>query len=207
MYVYPDPPDHKASPLYRSILTVVRNSHYATSDPTRACLFLPSVDTLDRDTLSPEYIQNLPDLSSLPHWNEGQNHIIFNQYSGSWPDYHRRLDFKFGKAILAKASFGVEEYRLGYDISLPLMHKDHPTQGGEAGTMNKRGNVLPVKRKYLLAFKGKRYLYGVGREARASLHHLHNGRDVVMLTTCKHNKDWSRYQDSRCYQDNLAYDR
>ncbi len=207
VYVYPDVPGHKLSPLYSSILSVVRSSHYYTSDPAQACLFLPSLDTLDRDKLSPEYAKTLPDFSSLRYWNGGQNHIVFNQYSGSWPDYQGTVDFNIGMAILAKASFSAGDYRPGFDVSIPLIHKDHPVKGGEPGGMNRRGNVLPDKRKYLLAFKGKRYLYGLGSETRSSLYHLDNGKDIVLLTTCKHNKDWSRYQDSRCHQDNLAYER
>lgn len=207
VYVYPDVPGHKVSPLYGSILSLVRNSHYSTTDPTKACLFLPSLDTLDRDVLSPDYIKGLPDLASLPYWNGGLNHVIFNQFAGSWPEYGSALNFNTGKAILAKASFSVDDYRPGFDISIPLVHKDHPVQGGEEGSMSRKGNVLPVKRRYLLVFKGKRYLYGVGKESRSSLYHLHNGKDMILLTTCKHNKDWSKYQDSRCHQDNLAYDR
>jgi glucuronyl/N-acetylglucosaminyl transferase EXT1 len=26
-------------------------------------------------------------VESLPTWQGGQNHIIFNLYSGTWPDY------------------------------------------------------------------------------------------------------------------------
>jgi hypothetical protein len=37
--------------------------------------------------------------------------VIFNLYSGTYPDYTEDLNFDVGKAILAKASFSDEHYR------------------------------------------------------------------------------------------------
>ena len=207
VYVYPNVEGLKVSPLYEKILRVIRNSRYYTRDPSDACLFVPSVDTLDRDKASTDFTPNLPDLGQLEYWNNGTNHLIFNQYSGTWPKYRESLDFHMGKAILAKASFNVSHFRPGFDISLPLMHKDHLERGGNPGVLSTNGNLLPVRRKYILAFKGKRYLYGAGKESRSPLYHIHNGRDIVMITTCKHNRDWHKYQDERCGQDNQLYDR
>ena len=45
-----------------------------------------------------------------------------------------------------------------------------------------RANNFPVENKYFVAFKGKRYLHGIGSDTRNSLHHLHNNRDVVMVS-------------------------
>lgn len=208
VFVYPESNDNTAhSPLFQKILSVIRNSGYYTSDPSEACLFVPSLDTLDRDVHSKDYFKALPKLSSLEHWNGGKNHIIFNQYSGTWPDYSDVLDFDTGQAIVAKASFNASLYRPGFDVSLPLLHNEHPEKVGQSGSLNGKNRLFPIRRKYLLAFKGKRYLYGTGRETRALLYHLHNYKDVVMLTTCKHNKDWAKHQDSRCLADNELYDK
>jgi hypothetical protein len=37
--------------------------------------------------------------------------------------------FDIGKAMLAKASIANDNYRLGFDISLPLFHRSHPEKG------------------------------------------------------------------------------
>ena len=70
-----------------------------------------------------------------------------------------------------------------------------------------RANNFPVENKYFLAFKGKRYLHGIGSATRNSLHHLHSGRDVVMVTTCRHGKNWREMADERGEEDNAEYDR
>lgn len=207
VYVYPDSDELKASPLHRKILSVLRSSRYHTSDPRLACVFVPSWDTLDRDKLSDAYVHNLPASDTLPFWSGGKNHLFFNLYSGSWPLYEESLDFDTGQAIVAKASFDLESFRPGFDISLPLIHNSHPERGSFPSALVSQGNILPPRRKYLVAFKGKRYLYGLGVEPRRSLYHLHNGEDVVMATTCRHNKNWEKFQDERCHDDNTLYDR
>ena len=53
-------------------------------------------------------------------------------------------------------------------------------RGGAPGFV--RANNFPVANKFFLAFKGKRYLHGIGSDTRNSLHHLHNNRDVVMVS-------------------------
>lgn len=209
VYVYPSIQAAQRSTLFEEILEAIRRSPYVTSNPKEACLLVPSVDTLDRDRHSADYVKGLKSLGSLPHWNGGRNHLLFGQYSGTWPEYSEGLDFPTGQAILARASFNMSLYRDGFDISLPLMHKEHPKRGRHSGVLSQVGGrgLFPTKRKYILAFKGKRYLYGQGSEVRSSLYHLHNNRDVIMLTTCKHNRDWIKYTDSRCHLENVLYNR
>lgn len=205
VYVYPIDENIVSSSSYLKILSVIQESKFHTSDPSEACVFVLSLDTLDRDNLSKDYIRNMPlRLQRLPLWNGGQNHIIFNLYSGSWPDYNEDLGFNVGKAILAKASIAIENFRPNFDISLPLFHKTHPSKGGEDSTL--KSLKFPGNKKYLLAFKGKRYVYGIGSETRNSLYHLHNSKDVILVTTCKHGS-WKEYQDERCDHDNAEYDR
>jgi glucuronyl/N-acetylglucosaminyl transferase EXT1 len=162
VYVYPLEPLNSlgaAPPIssnYQKIISAIQESRYHTNDPEKACLFVLGIDTLDRDSLSEDYVRNVPSrLQRLPYWNGGRNHIIFNLYSGTWPDYiENSLGFDPGQAILAKASMSVQTLRPNFDISIPLFHKNFPLRGGNSGFVT--SNNYPANKKYLLAFKGKR---------------------------------------------------
>ncbi|GLI63122.1 hypothetical protein VaNZ11_006028, partial [Volvox africanus] len=88
-----------------------------TEDPAEACLLVPTLDATcsmnfcgqgDFDRLEAA-------LRSLPHWNEGKNHIIFN-YNNDWPN----PGFDVGKAIVVRASSIIQTYRPDFDVALPL---------------------------------------------------------------------------------------
>jgi glucuronyl/N-acetylglucosaminyl transferase EXT1 len=204
VFVYPT--QDRLSNSYSKILTSLRESRYYTTNPKEACIFVLSIDTLDRDKLSKEYIKGVQlKVDHLHLWNNGKNHIIFNLYSGTWPEYSEDLGFDIGEAMLAKASFSTTKFRTAFDISIPLFSKEHPQKGGEKGSLV--ANNVPPKRQYLLAFKGKRYLIGIGSETRNALYHIHNGEDIILLTTCKHGKNWKSVMDDRCKIDNVEYEK
>ena len=52
-------------------------------------------------------------IQSLPEWNGGENFLIYNLYSGTWPEYLEELYFDIGKAMLAKASISQLNFRQG----------------------------------------------------------------------------------------------
>ncbi|XP_013790088.1 exostosin-1-like, partial [Limulus polyphemus] len=205
VYVYPV--EDKISSVYRNILNVIEESRFYTKDPLQACLFILSLDTLDRDHLSPDYVKNMQIRLSqqAKYWNDGKNHLLFNLYSGTWPDYCEDLGFDVGQAIIAKASFSLSKFRPQFDISIPLFPKNHPNKGGERGTLT--SNNFPVNQKYILVFKGKRYVHGIGSETRNSLYHVHNNNDIILVTTCRHGKSWKQMKDRRCETDNEEFDR
>nr|XP_006631498.1 PREDICTED: exostosin-1c-like [Lepisosteus oculatus] len=206
VYIYPPEKGDRVSESYQKIITSIVESRYYTANPQEACLFVLNIDTLDRDQLSAQYVPNVNERIRGYHlWKDGRNHLIFNLYSGTWPNYTEDLGFDIGQAILAKASFYVEHFRPGFDVSIPLFSKEHPQKGGERGWLVR--NNVPPRRKYLLMFKGKRYLTGIGSDTRNALHHIHNGKDIISLTTCKHGKDWEKHKDSRCDRDNQEYER
>jgi len=206
VYVYPDG-DPPASGKYAEVLRALRSSRYYTEDPERACLFVLSMDTLNRDSHSRGYVRNIQSqIDSLRWWRRGINHVIFNLFAGTWHDYKETsLGFDVGKAILAKASMSRLHYRSGFDVSFPLFDKNLKFRGGEPGALS--SGVSPPYRNYLLSFKGKRYLFGLSSETRGSLYHIHNDKDIIMLTTCHHRDHWQILQDERCERDNQEYDR
>nr|XP_032608511.2 exostosin-like 1 isoform X1 [Taeniopygia guttata] len=206
VFTYPQERGQPVSETYSKILSSIERSRYHTLKPEEACLFILSIDTLDRDHLSGHYVRDVGEkIRGFPLWNGGRNHLIFNLYSGTWPGYTGDLGFDSGQAMLAKASFDTSSFRPGFDISIPLFPREHPQRGGDGGWL--RHDSLPPKKKYLLVFKGKRYLTGIGSGTRNALHHIHNGKDIISLTTCKHGKDWEKHKDTRCDKDNVDYER
>ncbi|XP_041273306.1 exostosin-like 1 isoform X2 [Onychostruthus taczanowskii] len=206
VFTYPQERGQPVSETYSKILSSIERSRYHTPRPEEACLFILGIDTLDRDRLSGQYVRNVDEkIRGFPLWNGGRNHLIFNLYSGTWPGYTGELGFDAGQAILARASFDSRSFRPGFDVSIPLFPREHPQRGGDGGWL--RQDSVPPKKKYLLVFKGKRYLTGIGSGTRNALHHIHNGKDIVSLTTCKHGKDWERHKDTRCDKDNVDYER
>ncbi|CAJ0581736.1 unnamed protein product, partial [Mesorhabditis spiculigera] len=205
VYVYPDPPGLQQSTVYSNILKAIRQSPYYTNNTRDACLFVLSLDTIDRDQTSKNYVRSLQTyIDALPRdlWNDGENHIIYNLYHGTWPHYSELdIGFDAGKAILARASASEENFRHGFDLSFPLFHPQHPFSVPAEANFSTRPDE-----QYLLSFKGKRYVYGIGSETRDSLYHLHDGQRIAMVTTCRHNTDWQNYKDERCEQDNERYD-
>ena len=205
VYVYPSKTTDKVSSTYRTVLDVIRNSSYYTQDPTRACLFVPNLDTLDRDPKSREFVWAIGrKIKSLSHWNHGTNHLIFNLFSGKYPNYEENLFFDTGQAILARASASVHTYRTGFDVSFPLLHPQHTELGKTFGVLTDNGKLLPLKRNYLLVFKGKRYVSGYGSETRNNLFRIDNDKDILMLTTCRH-MGGPKEDDERCDIDNQRY--
>jgi glucuronyl/N-acetylglucosaminyl transferase EXT1 len=207
LYIH-EQPKLVISDSFKNIISVLKFSSFVTNDPNEACLNVLAVDTIDRDELSKDYLQNLSlVLDELSYWSNGRNFLVFNLYTGTWPDYKEPFDVYLGQAILAKASFTYDYYRTDFDVSLPLFYSTLTLKSSLNWSKHEE-DLLNKKRKYLLTFKGKRYLHGAGSQTRNSLYHLNNNRDVLMLTSCKHGTNWMKYnRDERCDQDNALYDK
>lgn len=204
VYVYPDG-RRAVSENYAKVLRALRSSRYYTTDPSRACLFVLSVDTLYRDRVSGDYVPNIQaQIDSLSWWRGGINHVVFNLDSGTQPDYNDNdLGFDIGKAMLAKASMSRVHYRTGFDVSFPLFNKELKYHGGEPGAMST--GVLPLRKNFVLSFKGECSVSGVGSQTCNSLHRIHDGKDIVLLTACEH-REHAKH-DVKCDKNSREYDR
>ena len=59
VYVYPLENFVPISTTYEKILNRIMSSVYYTNDPSKACLFVLSIDTLDRDELSRDFVRSV----------------------------------------------------------------------------------------------------------------------------------------------------
>ncbi|OWR45767.1 putative exostosin-2 isoform 2 [Danaus plexippus plexippus] len=103
---------------FYEILSTIKRSKYYTPNPEDACLLVPSIDTLNQIGFSSEYVSKA--LQSLEHWNNGENHLIFNMVAGVSPNYNTVIDLNTSKAIIAGAGYDTWTFRYGFDISIPL---------------------------------------------------------------------------------------
>ena len=59
VFVYPEDDNVLPSSSYSKIISAIRDSRFYTGDPAQACAFVLSLDTLDRDPLSGDYVRNI----------------------------------------------------------------------------------------------------------------------------------------------------
>ena len=126
VYIYPPTsyvreggePVLEMSEEWFQMMSAVYSSQYYTAEPDRACLLLPSLDLLNIDKADLGLVGSL--LSSLPHWEGGRNHLLFNIING-W-------DIPSGRAILARPEYS--RARLGYQLTIPVLSPaTFPTRG------------------------------------------------------------------------------
>ncbi|KAK3925740.1 Exostosin-2 [Frankliniella fusca] len=101
-----------------SILETILESRYYTPNPSQACILVPSIDTLNQNRFRPK--QTSQALRSLPFWNNGENHLIWNMVPGAPPDYSTVVELELGKAMVAGAGLSSWTYRQSFDLSLPI---------------------------------------------------------------------------------------
>ncbi|XP_014661845.1 PREDICTED: exostosin-2-like [Priapulus caudatus] len=127
IYIYPFNKyvDDSSAPItslisreFHEILTTIAESEYFTTDPNKACIFVPSIDMLNQNNL--RLRETAQALQSLPYWNEGLNHLLFNMMPGSIPDYNTALDVHRDKAMVAGGGFSTWTYRRDFDVSIPV---------------------------------------------------------------------------------------
>ena len=102
---------------YKGILTAIESSPFYTEDPSKACVFIPPIDTLSHSTNCP-VLSSLA-LSQLPFWNGGGNHLVFSLLP-SLPNSLPALSTQ--RAAVAGAGLSYSQYRTGFDLSIPVFN-------------------------------------------------------------------------------------
>ncbi|XP_047485553.1 exostosin-2-like [Penaeus chinensis] len=121
---------------FYEIIDAILNSEYYTSDPDEACIFIPPIDTLNENNLRKDEIAKA--LAMLPHWSEGENHLLFNMMPGTPPEFDTTLNLARGKAIVGGGGFSSLTYRRGYDVSLPVYNPAHQNTPMKRKPLGKR---------------------------------------------------------------------
>ncbi|CAH1799396.1 unnamed protein product [Owenia fusiformis] len=103
---------------FHEILTTIANSDFYTENADEACLFLPSLDLLNQNNVRLDVTAQV--LQTLPRWNNGTNHLLFNMLPGNMPDYNTTLDVHRGLALLAGGGFSTWSYRRNFDVPIPV---------------------------------------------------------------------------------------
>ncbi|XP_023321307.1 exostosin-2 [Eurytemora carolleeae] len=157
---------------YLDIIDAVYNSEFYTPNPEEACLFMPSVDTLNLKTNRKE-LESV--LSQLEYWNQGQNHLIFNFIGDP-------AEFWLDKAILASSSLSTYTYRPEFDVSLPLSVPDSLACGSGSCSYNQSINQHSSSRRSwtLLVFK-----HTLDIKLAKTLHDISaDSNDVIFVDKC-----------------------
>ncbi|XP_055370982.1 exostosin-2 [Condylostylus longicornis] len=126
IYIYPlheyiNSEDKKAFVLtreYYEILETILDSPYYTPNPNDACIFIPSIDTLNQNLIDITLVSK--SLATLNYWENGENHLLFNMLPGAYPQFNTVMDVNTDRAMIAGAGFDSWSYRMGFDISLPI---------------------------------------------------------------------------------------
>ncbi|KAG5322625.1 EXT2 protein, partial [Pseudoatta argentina] len=103
---------------FYQVVSAIISSKFYTPNPYEACIFIPSIDTLNQNRLRLQEVSQA--LRTLPFWNKGENHLIFNMIPGTVPDYNTIIDVPIGRAMIAGAGMSSMTYRPSFDISLPV---------------------------------------------------------------------------------------
>jgi len=158
---------------FAQFLWTIKQSKYAVSQLDKACILIPSVDLMNRATFSGEKAARV--LASLPYWNNGTNHLIFNVIPGVEPEFLSTLDFHLGNSMITGSGFTQRSYRRTFDISIPFYnpHKQH---------LNFETHK-PSSRDIFLIVSQRQYYSNVYNQL--TNHESFTSRsDVVVLTSC-----------------------
>uniref|UniRef100_A0A8B9H2G1 Exostosin glycosyltransferase 2 n=1 Tax=Astyanax mexicanus TaxID=7994 RepID=A0A8B9H2G1_ASTMX len=178
---------------YNDLLSAISDSDFYTDDVTRACLFVPSIDVLNQNSL--RIRETAQALAMLPRWDKGMNHLLFNMLPGGPPDYNTALDVPRDRALLAGGGFSTWTYRQGYDVSIPV----YSPLSAEVDLPEKQ----PGPRRFFILSSQT----AIHREYRIQLERLkeENGEALLLLDKCSNLSQGVASARKRCYKGQLWF--
>uniref|UniRef100_A0A3Q3X3T9 Uncharacterized protein n=1 Tax=Mola mola TaxID=94237 RepID=A0A3Q3X3T9_MOLML len=173
---------------YNDLLSAISDSDFYTDDVTRACLFIPSIDVLNQNSL--RIRETAQALAMLHRWDKGMNHLLFNMLPGGPPDYNTALDVPRDRALLAGGGFSTWTYRQGYDVSIPV----YSPLSADVELPEKQ----PGPRRYFIISSQT----AIHREYRSELERLkeENGEALLLLDKCSNLSQGAASARKRCYK-------
>ncbi|XP_052010268.1 exostosin-2 [Xyrauchen texanus] len=173
---------------YNDLLSAISDSDFYTDDVSRACLFIPSIDVLNQNSL--RIRETAQALAMLPRWDKGMNHLLFNMLPGGPPDYNTALDVPRDRALLAGGGFSTWTYRQGYDVSLPV----YSPLSAEVDLPERQ----PGPRRYFILSSQT----AIHREYHLELERLkeENGEALLLLDKCSNLSQGLASVRKRCYK-------
>uniref|UniRef100_A0A3B3ZMZ6 Uncharacterized protein n=1 Tax=Periophthalmus magnuspinnatus TaxID=409849 RepID=A0A3B3ZMZ6_9GOBI len=173
---------------YNDLLSAISDSDFYTDDVSRACLFIPSIDVLNQNSLRVR--ETAQALAVLPRWDKGMNHLLFNMLPGGPPDYNTALDVPRDRALLAGGGFSTWTYRQGYDVSIPV----YSPLSADVELPERQ----PGPRRYFILSSQT----AIHREYRAELERLkeENGEALLLLDKCSNLSQGAASVRKRCYK-------
>lgn len=158
---------------FMEVLETIHQSKFYTPDSSKACLFIPSLDVLSQDGLNLNAVSQI--LNSLPYWNNGTNHLLFNMLPGTSPSYATSLEVNTAQALVAGGGFDSWTFRRSHDVSIPVFN---PARYHLDPSLAKRPD-----RQWLL-ISSQTHIHFEFRAEVALLAASHH--DVLNLTSCGH---------------------
>ncbi|KAJ6637227.1 Exostosin-2 [Pseudolycoriella hygida] len=204
IYVYPlhNYVDTKGTPAFvltkefYQILKAITDSSYYTPNPHEACIFVPTIDTLNQNLIQTNLVAKA--LASLQYWENGENHLLFNMVPGISPDYNTVMDVNTDRALIAGAGFDTWTYRSGFDLSIPFYNPI---------LANLKFKENSKKRQFFL-ISSQMNLYD--RQRRILQEIAENNNNILILQKCStlssnHPSDLNIPKDIRCsYRDSTV---
>uniref|UniRef100_A0A8C3HEZ5 Exostosin-2 n=2 Tax=Chrysemys picta bellii TaxID=8478 RepID=A0A8C3HEZ5_CHRPI len=182
---------------YNELLTAISDSDFYTDDVNRACLFVPSIDVLNQNTLRIK--ETAQALAQLSRWDRGTNHLLFNMLPGGPPDYNTALDVPRDRALLAGGGFSTWTYRQGYDVSIPVYSPlSAEVELPERGPRSPQS--LSPRRYFILSSQ-----MALHPEYRSDLEALQaeNGESVLILDKCTNLSEGVPSVRKRCHKNQV----